>query len=187
MTREAALLVTIGIVVVLLGLGVIAWRRRGRRDAGLAAPVGEIPAEATVFSTVSGLYVATTQHEQPLERLAIRGLGFRSRADLTVTDKGVALDIVGQPRLFFARSTLDGVRLATVAIDRVVEPGGLVQFTWRAGEIPVDTYFRPQDGSARALADAIADTLAAAGHATSAVKPTDISTPTSTTPTGADA
>ena len=45
---------------------------------------------------------------------------------------------------------------STVAIDRVVEPGGLTRLTWRtdAGTV-VDSYFRPQDASARALADAI--------------------------------
>lgn len=175
MTREAALLVMIGVVVVLLGLGVLAWRRRGRRDAGLQAPIGEIPADAAIASTVSGLYVATTAHDQPLERLAIRGLGFRSRADLIVTDKGVAWDIVGQPRMFLATADIESVTLATVAIDRVVEPGGLVRLTWRTGETAVDTYFRPQDGSARDLAEAITDAI------------TPPSTLTSTTPTGADA
>lgn len=173
MTREGALLVMIGVVVVLVGLGVWAWRRRARRDGGFAAPVGELPAGATALASASGFYVATTRHGQPLERLAIRGLGFRSRADVTVTGVGVAIDLTGQPRLFLPVARIAGVELATVAIDRVVEPGGLVRLTWRAERTGADTelvdsYLRPQDGSARALADAIAATLAAGDAAEAA-------------------
>ncbi len=45
---------------------------------------------------------------------------------------------------------------STVAIDRVVEPGGLVRVVWRTDDdTVVDSYLRPQDASARALADAV--------------------------------
>ncbi len=172
MSREGALLVMIAVAIALLAIGVIAWRRRTRRDAGLAAPFGEAPAAAVERERVSGLYVATTRHSEPLERLAIRGLGFRSRVDVTITDRGVALDLTGQPRLFLETARIADVDLATVAIDRVVERGGLVRLTWRAGDTLVDSYLRPQDGSARALAAAIAAILPA---------------PTATTPTGTDA
>ncbi len=77
MTREGALLVMVAVALVLLALGVWAWRRRTRRDSGLTAPVGELPAGAVQTAAISGLYVATTRHDEPLERLAIRGLGFR--------------------------------------------------------------------------------------------------------------
>ncbi|MGB4778430.1 hypothetical protein [Microbacterium sp.] len=171
MTREGALLVMIVLAVVLLAIGIAAWRRRTRRDAGIAAPVGEVPVGAVERAHVSALYVATTPHDEPLERLAIRGMGFRSRADVTVTDRGVALDLTGQPRLFLAVGHIVEVDLATVAIDRVVEPSGLVRLTWRVGDRFVDSYLRPQDGSARALADTVAATLPAS----------------TTTPTGTDA
>ena len=184
MTREGALLVMIAVAVALLALGAIAWRRRTRRDAAFEAPVGEIPAGAEVRAAQSGLYVATTRHGEPLERLAIRGLGFRT----------------GQRRLFLAIERIASVDQAQVAIDRVVEPGGLVRLSWRTGDAPeatvVDSYLRPQDGSARGLADTIAATLRAGDRqpdrrseagsdpaGTSA--PTD--TPASITPTGTDA
>ena len=46
------------------------------------------------------------------------------------------------------------------AIDRLVEPGGLVRLSWRAERTDgtsetVDSYLRPQDQSAQALAAAI--------------------------------
>lgn len=183
MTREAALLVIVGVVVVLIGLGVWAWLRRTRRDAGLAAPMGEIPADAAVLATVSGLYVATTKRGEPLERLAISGLGFRSRADVTVTDRGVALDLVGQPRMFLPFTQIDDVELATVAIDRVVERGGLARIGWRAGDLPVDSYLRPQDGTARALVDAITAAGPTDSAATRAASTTPSISPDSTAST----
>jgi hypothetical protein len=156
MSREGALVVMVAVALVLLGLGVWAWMRRTRRDAGLAAPVGELPADAHVRATFSGLYVATTRHGEPLERLAIRGLAFRSKADVTVADEGVALDLRGQPRMLLARAALVDAGQATVAIDRVVERDGLARISWRVDDATVvDTYLRPQGASARALTDAI--------------------------------
>lgn len=179
MTRETALLIIVVVAVALLALGVRAWLRRTRRDSGLAAPVGEIPAGATTRAVYHGLYVATTRHDEPLERLAIRGLGFRSRVEVTVTDQGVALDLTGQPRLFLPAARIAGVGQATVAIDRVVEKDGLVRLSWHAADegadtagTLVDTYLRAQDASSRTVSDAIAAILPA---------------PTSTTPTGTDA
>jgi len=160
MTREGALAIMIAVAVGLLAALVWAWWRRTRRDAAFHAPVGEIPGGAHELAAFAALYVATTRHGDPLERLAIAGLGFRSRSDVTVTDAGVALDITGQPRVFLAADRIADVGQSTVAIDRVVEPDGLVRLAWRLDDgTVVDSYLRPQDASARALADVVAGIL----------------------------
>ncbi|WP_279367064.1 hypothetical protein [Microbacterium testaceum] len=156
MSREGALVVMIGVALVLLAVLAWAWVRRTRRDARYTAPVGELPADAVESAVFSGLYVATTRHDEPLERLAIKGLGFRSRVDVTVTTAGVALDLQGQPRIALTRDRLVDAAQATVAIDRVVERDGLTRVSWRIDDDTiVDTYLRPQEASAKALADAI--------------------------------
>ncbi|MFG6445695.1 hypothetical protein ACFXP7_10220 [Microbacterium sp. P06] len=156
MTRETLLTIIIAIALLVLGLLAWSWWRRTRRDAAYPAPVAELPDGAKTTATFTTLYVATTRHGEPLERLAIRGLGFRARADVTVTDKGVAVDLAGQPRMVFGLDRLVDAAQATVAIDRVVERDGLTRLTWRAdGATIVDSYFRPQDASARELAEAI--------------------------------
>ncbi len=156
MTREGAVLVMLGIAVVLIGLMALGWWRRTRRDRGLIAPTSALPDDARTLATFDGLYVATTAHDTPLERLAIRGLGFRSRVAITVTSAGVVLDLPGQPRIVVPPSRLVDVAQSTVVIDRVVEAGGLTRLAWRIdGDRVVDSFFRPQDASARALADAI--------------------------------
>jgi hypothetical protein len=160
MTREGALAVMVAAAVVLIGLGVWAWWRRTRRDAAPLVRAGELPASATVLATFETLYVATTKHETPLERIAAPGMGFRSRATLTVADAGIAIDLTGQDRIVLTPDRIVDVGQSTVAIDRVVEPGGLTRVTWRSDSRGVvDTYFRPQDASARALADAISGIL----------------------------
>lgn len=156
MTREGALLVIVAVTLVALAGLAWAWRRRTRRDAGLSAPHGDLPADGGPTTVFRALYVATTRHGQPLERLAIRGLGFRSRADVTIASAGVALDLTGQPRVLLATPMITDVAQATAAIDRVVERDGLVRLSWRIDDdTVVDSYLRPQDASARALADAV--------------------------------
>lgn len=164
MTREGALLVIIAVTAAVLALLGWAWWRRSRRDSAIAPPVGEAPAGAAVRSIHDSLYVATTKHGQPLERLAIRGLGFRSRADLSITDAGLALDLTGQPRFFLPVARILEVAQATVAIDRVVERDGLVRVAWRTEDgTVVDSYIRPRDASSRAVADEIGALLTPTG------------------------
>ena len=105
-------------------------------------------------------HVQLTPDQEPLERLAVKGMAFRSRADVTVTERGVAIDLTGQPRVFLDAGRIVDVAQSTVVIDRVVERDGLTRLTWRTdGGIVVDSYFRPQDASARALADAVSGIL----------------------------
>ena len=164
MSREGALVVMIGVALVLLAVLAWAWVRRTRRDARYSAPVGELPEDAVETAVFPGLYVATTSHDEPLERLAVKGLGFRSRVDVTVTSAGVALDLPGQPRIALTRDRLVDAAQATVAIDRVVERDGLTRVRWRVDDdTVVDTYLRPQDASARALADAIRPLITTTG------------------------
>ncbi|MDW4572508.1 hypothetical protein R8Z57_06900 [Microbacterium sp. M3] len=160
MTREGALTIIVAVAVGLIGLLVWAWWRRMRRDAVALVHPGELPADAHVRGSYDVLYVATTRRYAPLERIAAPGMGFRSKATVTVADEGVAVAMTGQEPFLLAPEQIVDVSQSTVAIDRVVEPGGLTRLTWRTdANTTVDSYFRPQDASARALADAVAAIL----------------------------
>lgn len=156
MTRELATVITAVIVVLVIAGGIWAWRRRVGRDAHLVPPFGRPPHGATRIADFGGLYVATTRHNEPLERLAVRGLGFRARATMSRFDRGVALEIAGTEPIFVTEEQLVDIDQATVAIDRVVEPGGLVRMSWRIDQdTTVDSYFRPQSTSAHAVVTAL--------------------------------
>lgn len=146
-TRDIAVAVTIAVALLILLAMLFAWRRRVRRDSVYSAPLG-VPEHAEVLSRHSVLYVSTTRHEQPLERLAISPLAYRARGELAVTDRGAALCLDGTPTVFLPKEKLAGVDRATVTIDRVVEPGGLVRLAWNVdAETTVDSYLRTTSGS----------------------------------------
>ena len=156
MTWGPGFALSIVIVVVVFGAFALAWWRRTRRDADPLAPTGELPARSAVRAEYDALYVATTRHDEPLERLAAPGLGFRSRAHVVIADTGVTIDLNGAQRIVLTSDRLVEVGQSTVAIDRVVEADGLVRLVWRSlTDSVVDTYLRPSDVSAKALADAI--------------------------------
>ncbi|WP_309103109.1 hypothetical protein [Microbacterium sp.] len=149
--RDLAVAILIAIALLVLLAMLFAWRRRLRRDSGLSAPLG-VPEHAEVASRHEVLYVSTTQHEKPLERLAISPLAYRARGELAVTDRGVALCLDGAPTVFLASAKLREIDRATVTIDRVVEPGGLVRIAWSVdGETTVDSYLRVADGDPQTL------------------------------------
>lgn len=156
MTQQGALAVMIAAAAVLIGLMAWAWWRRRKRDAAPLLQPGELPTSSAIHATFETLYVATTKHDAPLERIAAPGLAMRSRAAVTIADGGVAIDLTGAPRLVLTVDRIVDVDQSTVAIDRVVEPGGLTRLVWRTdSDTVVDSYFRPQDASAHALADAV--------------------------------
>lgn len=144
--RDLAIALMIALAVLVLLTMLFAWRRRLRRDAALAAPLG-VPEHAEVIDRRQVLYVSTTKHDQPLERLTMPPLAYRARGEVAVTDRGLALCLDGAPTVFLASSRLSSVDRATVTIDRVVEPGGLVRIAWNADDdTTVDSYLRLTDG-----------------------------------------
>ncbi|MHC9044060.1 PH-like domain-containing protein [Microbacterium saperdae] len=150
-TRDIAIAITIAVALLVLLTMLLAWRRRLRRDSALTAPLG-VPEHAEVGRRDEVLYVSTTRHDQPLERMTVSPLEYRARGELAVTDRGVALCLDGAPTVFLASSRLVAVDRATVTIDRVVEPGGLIRIAWNADdETIVDSYLRLASGDPRTL------------------------------------
>lgn len=146
MNRELAVTVMVTIALLILCAMLFAWRRRLRRDAGLRAPLG-VPEHAEVTARYEILYAATTRHDQALERLAVHPLAYRARGELTLTDRGIALSLDGSPTVFLANTRMVAVDRATVAMNRVVEPGGLVRIVWLLSDgTAVDSFIRVVTG-----------------------------------------
>lgn len=161
MTLGAALAVMIGFGVLVLAGIAWGWSRRVRRDRGLIAPT-DVPAGFVAEASFSALYVATTRHDKPLDRLAIRHLRYRGRVGIEVSSAGVLLAITGEAPVFLAASRIVGVDLATWTIDRVVERDGLVRLAWRVdgsgteAETIADSYVRMTGDAAGSPRDLVA-------------------------------
>lgn len=134
--------IVVALMLALLGLLAIGWFARKKRQANISAPT-RTPADlGRVAGVFSGKYVATTIAADPLDRIAVHGLGFRGAATVTVAELGLSVSIVGRDEFWIPRDDVCGVRLATWTIDRVVEKDGLHLITWRLGGRDVDSYFR---------------------------------------------
>lgn len=157
MDRGVLMGIVLVFLVLLLALMFFGWRARQRRQTAVAKPERAPEQLGTVRGEFDGFYVATTMAGDPLNRIAVRGLGYRSRARLTVADAGVVLALRGEDEVFIPTASLREVTTATWTIDRVVEKGGLILIGWTLGpageSTAVDSYFRLE--SAPALLEAL--------------------------------
>ena len=166
-SRTLATVITVLVLLGVLALMLRSWRRRSKRDAALPAGHPRPAERGRELASAAALYVATTPRDQPLERLAIPGLGFRARGGVSVSEAGVLLELAGSPALFIPADAVDLVTDATWAIDRAVEPGGLLLLGWRlaaagtaAAPASVDSYFRFSDPADRTAISAAIKSLA---------------------------
>jgi hypothetical protein len=140
-TRTQLLIYVLVGFVVIIGLAILGWTMRRRRQRSIPAPV-PMPADiGAVRGEFEGFYVSTTLDGQPLNRVAVRGLGFRARATIAVADAGVVLALPGN-NVFVPREDIREVTRSNYTIDRVVEPGGLVLLAWTLGSTDLDSYLR---------------------------------------------
>jgi hypothetical protein len=124
-------IIAVAIVGVAAWLMVRSWKRRTERDETLSAYALPASVGAPALE-MEVLYVATTPTGQPLERLAVHGLAFRGAAHLEIAPEGVVLRVAGEPASFLPAHRIVSAGEASYAIDRGVEPEGLVAITWVA-------------------------------------------------------
>lgn len=162
MDKLVPALIVVAFLALVFGLMALGWRTRRRRQADVVGlepvPSEDVPSgDPAALLTEDLLYVATTRADSPLDRIAVAGLGFRSRAVLAVTASGLELHLAGQTPGFIAAGALEGVGRATWTIDRVVGNDGLVFVRWSARRSDAadsharnsfDSYFRSADPAA---------------------------------------
>ena len=146
------LLIVVILALVFIGMW-IGWRRRARRDSALTVPTVLDEPGAPIMTT-EALYVASTYHDKPLDRVVVAGLAFRARATVTVSTGGVSIQAPGESSVAIAASVILGVGAATWTIDRTVERDGLVLLAWStvptdADGAVLDTYLRITDPEQR--------------------------------------
>ena len=142
--RTRLLLEVLAGFVVIIALAILGWVLRRRRQRDIPKPL-PMPADiGTLRGEFDGFYVSTTPDGEPLNRIAVRGLGFRARATIAVADGGVVLALPGN-NIWIPKETIREVTRANYTIDRVVESGGLVLLAWALGEVKLDSYLRVEE------------------------------------------
>ncbi|UKY48999.1 hypothetical protein [Streptomyces inhibens] len=92
--------------------------------------------------TLSGRYHGSTTAGQWLDRIVARGLGTRSRAELTLTEQGLDVVRPGAADFFVPVTALRGARLDKGIAGKVLTEGGLLIVTWEHGDKQIDSGFR---------------------------------------------
>lgn len=145
--RAALLAIVVVFLLLLLALMFWGWRGRKRRQSAYVAPPA-MPADlGGQIAALEGFYVATTVADEPLNRIAVGGLGFRARVTTVVARAGISVGIPGED-VFIPAGDLILADRATWTIDRVVEQDGLTRVAWSLGGTRVDSYFRMADTEA---------------------------------------
>lgn len=134
------------------------WKWRGSLQAGLpelaATPEGFD--EGEVLLTLTGRYHASTTAGQWLDRIVAHGLGTRSRAELTLTARGLDVVRPGAGDFFIPAGALREARLDKGIAGKVLPEGGLLIITWALGDTLIDSGFRSDHAAEHpAWADAV--------------------------------
>ncbi|WP_030610436.1 PH-like domain-containing protein [Streptomyces sclerotialus] len=129
-------------VVLLYWLMREGWKWRGTLQGDLPelpqAP--EEPGEPRL--TMSGRYHGSTTAGQWLDRIVARGLGTRSRAELSLSSAGLNVLRPGAADFFVPADRLRGARLDKAIAGKVLPEGGLLVITWAHGDKLLDSGFR---------------------------------------------
>jgi hypothetical protein len=157
MTRLQAvgvLLIALGLIYALL---YAAWLRKRRRHGSAAVAVaepgkepGKEPAAAAAGAVrAEGTYVSTTTAASRHERVAVQGLGNRSRATVTVQrghpEELVRIERQGEGDVVIPRSRLLDVRRDRGMAGKFVGANRLLVLRWRADDEAIyETGFLPR-------------------------------------------
>ncbi|MFE0462300.1 hypothetical protein ACFW1A_23910 [Kitasatospora sp. NPDC058965] len=132
------LLILVGLVYWLMRQG-WQWRRTLQSDL---AELPAVPSEpGTTILESSGRYHGSTTAGNWLDRVVAHGLGTRSLAELTLTERGLLVRRPGDVDLWLPAEDLTGARTDTGIAGKVV-PAGLLVVGWRLGGKDLESGFR---------------------------------------------
>ena len=141
MDKTLSTVIIVAAVAVMLGAMALSWWARTKRQSGYA-PLVPVPTDlGEPLGEFAGLYLATTPTGRPLDRVAVRGLGFRERTTIEVVTEG----LVFMGDTFVPRAAITAIGSASWTIDRGVSKDGLSVVSWTLGDAQLDSYFRLDD------------------------------------------
>jgi hypothetical protein len=151
MAKQIMAMISLGVFTILAVVALRAWRRRSADQASeFSAPLEALEFFGEVLAQAKAFYVATTRAIDHLERINAYGLGPRGLAQVLVFSEGLLIVRNGERPLAIDRAGLTTVELSQVAIDKAVEPDGLVSVSWVQDGVSLATQLRIVDANDRA-------------------------------------
>ena len=150
MGKQIMAIVSISLFLMLASLALRAWRKRASYQASeFSAPLEALDFFGELLAQARANYVATTRGANHLERINAYGLGARGIAQVFVFTEGLLIVRNGERPLAIDRAQLAAVEFTQVAIDKAVEPEGLVSVSWMQDGVSLATQLRIVDASDR--------------------------------------
>lgn len=157
MGKQIMAIISLSIFVTLAGLALRAWRKRAADQAAeFSAPLEALEYFGELLAQAKAFYVATTRGANHLERINAYGLGARGICQVMIFTEGLLIVRNGERPLAIERGQLTTVEFSQVAIDKAVEPDGLVAVSWDQDAVSLATQLRIVDASDRsAISEAL--------------------------------
>ncbi len=162
--RLALVALMLAVIALVLWAMLRGWRSRKVRQSDIPPPLDLdlAPPVREGHASVPGLYVGTAIAGDWLDRVAVHGLGVRSRGAITVIPAGIAVERQGAPSFFIPAADVAGIRTDRGVAGTVRAKDSVIVITWRLGDVVVDTGFRADEGSGhRTLLDGLMATFPA--------------------------
>lgn len=166
--RLALMGVVFGIIALTLWGMWRGWLGRRRRQSDVPAPMSIESQETSAIGDqkVAGLYVGSATAGNWLDRIAVHGLGVRSRGWLSWSSDGIAVKRQGAPSFFIPARSIHGIRVDRGVAGTVRAKDSVVVISWKLGERALDTGFRADDSTEHArLLDGLVATYPEGSHA----------------------
>lgn len=157
--RVLAVVITLALIALALWGMRRGWVRRQRRQSDIPVPQQD-PGSLTFALAESGMFLGTSRHGDWLDRIAVHGLGVRSRATCHVGADGVWLERDGATDVVIPVTALVEIRIDRGVASTVRSKDSVLVFSWNLGDACVDTGFRPSTAYSQQL---LLDALTQAG------------------------
>ena len=146
MAKQIMAIISLTLFTLLALLALRAWRKRAADQAEeFSAPLEALEFFGELLAQANAFYVATTRGVNHLERINAYGLGARGLARILIFTEGVLIVRNGERPLAIHRAQLTEIAFTQVAIDKVVEPDGLVLVSWINDGVSLATHLRIVD------------------------------------------
>lgn len=143
MSKQLIAAICLAIFLVLAGLASRSWRKRAAaQESEFSAPFEALEFFGELLTQVKAFYVSTTLDSNHLERIKAYGLGSRGIAQVLVFTEGLLIVRNGERPLAIDRAQLVAISTTQVAIDKVVEPQGLLSVSWIQDGVLLATQLR---------------------------------------------
>lgn len=146
MDELGPVLALLALFLLVLGLMAWGWRRRGRSQGHLPAPLTatlDELGESTTLGPLDAVYVSTVLAQQPLERVVAHSLGQRAAARVSIGSAGTwHIEREGTQALTLPADSLDEITAGPGMAGKFIGGDGILILRWRLGDQLLDTGLR---------------------------------------------